>query len=137
MRYMYHIVLLIHGKTYPQIPVDLSTKYPNNFHGLFNQLFQLINHISYPAEYQSWYKDTGSELWIDVMSTDIFEGITIPISEILDLEQMNQEFGYNFRDLSNYNPESNLPFTKWWSFNGPFFIYKNYPEKFKESCRKL
>lgn len=133
---MHNVLLLIHGKKFPQIPVDLKTTYPNNFHGLFNQLFQLINHLTFP-EYQSWYKTPEIELWIDVMSTDIFEGKTIPISEILDLEMMNREFGYNLKDLANYDPKLNLPFRNFWAFDEPFAAYNKYPETFKQNCRKL
>jgi hypothetical protein len=122
-----YYVIMIYGRTINQI-WDKTKEYPDCKCGLFNQLFQLINRMANP-EFDLKNHDT----WIDIFSIDHILGKTIPISEILNLEEMNK-FGYRFYDGMNWN---NKKFTKVLYFDGIFHIYWSNPKSFEDSCKKI
>lgn len=112
-----------------QIPTDWNKKYPELGFGAFNQLYQLINAIT--EEFVTIYEN---DTYIGPFCKDHIEGSIIPISYILDLPEMNKNFGFKFLDCLNY--QSKLPL-KYFVFNGVLDSYWKNPIKFSENCKKI
>ena len=87
-------------RTKIDFPIDLNTRWPSNGCGLCNQLFKIINTLS--------YVDKEYVIYLDLFSKDYLSGETTPISNILDLEEMRSKSGYNLYDIIDYDYENEI-----------------------------
>ena len=110
--------------------VNIDKKYPNNGHGLVNQLFSLINYmVENPHQITPPNKS-----YIDFFSIDPVEGDIVNISQILNLEKMNSDWNLQFLDIVDYNKEC-IPV--WFKTRGILYVWEERFSQFKEAARKL
>jgi len=76
-------------------PVDINQKYPNNGSGLCNQLFRFINALNF-------LDPTNNNIFFDFFSKDYLSGDMCKISEIIDIDEMNQKFNWNLKDVTDF-----------------------------------
>lgn len=120
--------LLIHGSEL-EIPTNWNRKYPNVGCGAFNQLYQIINAIA--VGHITMYEN---DTYIGPFCKDHQEGSIVPISLILNLEEMNRIYGFKFIDCLNYQEKY---FLNWYHPHGVFLVHWETPLQFAESCKKI
>jgi hypothetical protein len=109
--------------------VTLDRKYPNNGHGLVNQLFSLINYmVENPNQISPPNKS-----YIDFFSIDPVEGDIVNISQILNLEKMNSIWNFQFLDIVDYKECDPL----WFKTRGILYVYEERFSEFQEAAKKL
>lgn len=69
-----------------------ESKSPNNSTGLCNQLFHVINSI---------YLGKNNDIYFDKFSKDYRSGDLLPLSSILNLEEMNNRWNYHLHDFTS------------------------------------
>lgn len=116
----------ISGKDPNHINKDNAT--PGNLSGLCNQIFHFINTI-----YVVRMSGQEFDIYFDYFSSDYSSGEHIPCSEIIDLEQMNKRYGWNIREITDFE---GVP-TEIYQTGYVFLTYYECPEFFEEMVRKL
>jgi hypothetical protein len=86
------VPIIVHQRK-PVFPVTLGQKSHNNNTGLCNQIFKLINAIHL-------FKSDEYKIYVDLFSKDYRGGKLIKISEILDINIMNELHNYNLNDVT-------------------------------------
>jgi len=110
------------------VPTDWTIKKPNMGSGAFNQLYQVINAIT---EERITIKEEIS--FVGPFCKDHTEGNLVPISNILNLEAMNEKYNFKFKDCLLYEYNKVLYYVP----NGIMLTYWSKPEKFAQNCKCL
>lgn len=88
------ISVLIHGREL-KYPFSLEEKCPGNSTGLCNQIFSAINSIHLSNLKQD-------NLYIDFFSKDWLKGDLLKFSDIIDINKMRSEYGWNIYDVTDF-----------------------------------
>ena len=98
-------------------PVDINKKYPNNGSGLCNQLFRFINALNF-------LDPTNNNIFFDFFSKDYLSGDMCKISEIIDLDEMNQKFNWNLHDVTDF--EINDYISQNYRLHNDHYVFRGY-----------
>jgi hypothetical protein len=112
-------------------PVDVNIKFPGNGSGLCNQIFRFINSLAY-------LNPNSNNIYYDFFSKDYLTGEMCKISEIIDINRMNEIYNTNLYDITELK-EDEYSINNFQLYNDHYVFrtYHSNPELFKDLCKKI